>query len=536
MSRPEPTAGAPIVRWSPAPVDVLFAISVLGAAVVFLRAGSEAWFFADEWSMADQVRSPSGLLEPYNGHCSVLILGLYRVLLGVFGFDAYLPYRIAGVASLVSVAVAVYAVVRREVGAVAAVLAGAVVLWPRGVNLEPGGLNHSLAALGAVVCAAGLVGPGRRRDVAVAVGLAFALASSGGGVAVAAAAIVHTALTRARRQRWMAVLVPTAAWLVWYLTFVDQDSAAADVRPGLVSLARIAAEESIRSFSSLTLGNRVGGAVAALIVVTVLVLRLRRGPAAAAGTFGWLIGLYAWWFGLAWSRWLFLDERTFRYEFTSSVLILLALLPSRRRVGDVDPVAEALARWAPERLRAAVSARWAAPVGLVVVSLALVPTVRADAETWGDLLGDIGSATRDQVASVTFGPEAVPDDAVLGFAVGAREAGTVRELFAAFGGPAWSGDFDAYVERTVRLGEPLASLPPCAPARAGDEVEVRSDGEALVRAPVDRPITVEVGRFGRAPVERTVVAEGDAVVVIVSRQASDEPWTVRAEGACLTAR
>ncbi|MBX3314991.1 MAG: hypothetical protein KF906_11790 [Actinobacteria bacterium] len=536
MSEPEPTIAAPPSRRSPAPADVLFAALVVAAATVFLQAGSRAWFFADEWAMADQVRSTKGIFHPYNGHLSVLILSLYRVLLGTFGFETYLPYRIAGVASFVSVGAAMYALVRREVGAVAAVVAGAVVLWPRGVSIEPGGLNHSLAALGAVVCAAGLVAPGRRRDLAVAGGLAFALASAGGGVAVAAAAIVHSVLTRARRQRWIAVVVPAAAWLVWYAVAVDEDSAAADLRPGLIELARVAARESIRSFSSITLGNRVGGAVVALVVLAVLVVRLRRGPAAAAGTVGWLVGLYVWWFGLAWSRWLFLDERTFRYEFTSSVLILLALLPSRRRVGDVDPVAAVIDRLVPERVVSAVRSRWAAPVALVLVSVALVPTVRSDAQAWGDLYADLAVGTRNQVASVSFGPDAVPDDVVLGFAIGSREAGTVRDLFDRFEPPSWSGDFDEYVQRTTSLREPFVSTLTCDPVRARAQVEVRPAGEALVIAPEDHAVSVEVGRFGEAPVRRTTLDAGDSVVVVMTRQVSAEPWTVRAEGACLAAR
>ena len=196
--------------------DVGFGAVALVSACYLMYVGRDSWFFADEWLMAEQVRFPSGLVKPYNGHLSVLILGLYRGLLEVFGFGDYTPYRLAGVVSFVAVSVAMYVVMRREVGAVAAVVSGVLLLWPAGLTVEPGGLNHSLAAVGAIVCAYGLNGSGRRRDLLVTGGLSFALLSTGGGVAVMAATLVHCIVTRPPWRRWILVAVPSLLWIAWY--------------------------------------------------------------------------------------------------------------------------------------------------------------------------------------------------------------------------------------------------------------------------------------------------------------------------------
>src|SRR5690606_17852700 len=92
-------------RYGPWLVAATFGLIVVATAAYFLRITGGSWFFVDEWSMALQLERPGGIIEPYNGHLSVSILSLYRVLLELFGFS-YLPYRGAGGVALVGVPVA----------------------------------------------------------------------------------------------------------------------------------------------------------------------------------------------------------------------------------------------------------------------------------------------------------------------------------------------------------------------------------------------------------------------------------------------
>lgn len=519
-----------------AALDVLFGLSVAVTVVLMMAAGRGTWFFADEWAMAEQVREPAGLVRPYNNHLSVVILGLYRVLLELFGFGSYTPYRLAGVLSFVSVAAAAFVAFRRDAGAVAAALVGAVLLWPRGISLEPGGLNHSLSALGAIVCAYGLNSAGRRRDLLVSGGLAFSLASAGGGVAVVAAALVHAVLSRARWQRWVAVAVPSAAWLLWYLVAVPAESElVSGARPGKGTIVRLAAEHAVESFSGLALGNRLGGLIVALFVAVVLVARLRVGLAAAAGTVAWLIGLGAWWFGLAWSRWLLLDVPTFRYDFVSMVLIVLALLPPRLPDGasvSFGPISA----WSERAGVARVAAHPAtAPVALLLALAVVVPTVRGDLRAWSDQYRQFGETAEATIATIGFGPVAVPDDAPQSLNLGAMRAGELRTLMDVYGAPSGYGELEAHLDRAVTVGEPTRPRKACA---AGSDriLEVAPSGHLVVTTPDSMPdAEVRIGRFDASPIEVASVPAGQKVRLELDPSASAAPWRVQVSGGCASA-
>lgn len=517
--------------------DLLFGAAVLATVVGAMVVGRGTWFFADEWAMAEQVREPAGLFRQYNGHLSILILGLYRVLLELFGFGSYTPYRLAGVLSFVSVAVAAYVVFRREAGAVVAAIVGALLLWPRGISLEPGGLNHSLSALGAVICAYGLNATGRRRDLVAAGGLAFALASAGGGVAVLAAALVHTALTRARWQRWVAVAVPSVAWIIWYLVAVPADNELVrQSRPGKVTILRLAVENAFESFSTLAFGNRVGGVLVALGVAVVLVARLRVGLAAAAGTLAWLAGLGAWWLGLTWSRWLLLDFPTFRYDFVSMVLILLALLPPRLPDGASVSLG-ALGRWRDDTGVARLLAhRGAAPLAFLVAAAVLAPSFRGDLTAWGDEYRPLGEVAEAKVITIGFGDGAVPDDAMRNFNLGSLSAGQLRTLMEVYRPPDGYGELEALLDRSVDASEPTAPDTVCA-AASDRTVEVPPSGALVVSAPASTAgAEVRVGRFGADPIEVATVPAGQKVTFQMQSFEGDAPWRAEVTGGCASAR
>ena len=498
----------------------------MASAAYFLRITRASWFYADEWAMAVQVMRTQDVFDPYNGHLSITILGLYRGLLELFGFATHLPYRIAGIVSFVAVPVAMFVVARRRVGAPIAAIMGLLLLWFRDISLEPGGLNHSLALLGAIVCGHGLVGRGRRSDGLVAAGLSFALCSAGGGVAVAVAAMVHSLCARATRGRWLAVLLPSAAWLVWWLVLVPPDSEEVqELRPGVLELAEDAVRHAAASFRYLALGNRVVGAVLLAMFIAYAAWRVRQGLTAAANVLAWTAGLLFWWFGLMWTRWLLIGATpAFRYVWVSAGFILLAVLPTGRVT---------VPSWA------SASTRKGAVLGATAVLLVaafLAHAVRPDAQQAGRTAAAYGRVTRGQAAVILDPNAAIRDGVKLGFSLGSLTARQLRELRHTYGGDGGTGETD---ELLVDIGAvSLASGPP-GPAPQGCRVVRRP----TLAAPDSRvelyPRTgtpeVRVRRFGPEWVSVGRLQEGRRATLLLPGFESGEQWELSATaGVCVS--
>jgi hypothetical protein len=506
-------------------VTAAFGLVVVASAVYFLRVTSDSWFYADEWAMALQLQRSQDIVDPYNGHLSVTILGLYRVLLELFGFGSHLPYRVAGILSLVAVPVAMFVVARRRVGAPIAAVMGLVLLWFRGIGLEPGALNHSLTLLGAIVCGGALVERGRRSDLVVAASLAFTLASSGGGVAVAVAAVVHSACSRATRGRWLAVLLPSAAWLAWYIVVVPPDSEAVrELRPGVLDLAEDAVRHATESFRFLALGNRVVGGTLLAAFIVQAAWRLRQGLAAAANVLAWTAGLLFWWFGLMWSRWLLVgDPPAFRYEWVSAGFVLLAVLPVAR-IG--------LPRWATASTRK--GALLATVVALLVAGF-LVHAVRPDVREFARRHAAYGRQTRGQVAVVLDPRASIPDDVAFGFNLANRTAGELRDVLEAFGSDDGRRKAD---EMLVDIGAVSLTAGPRGPAPNGcrdlrQPTLIAPDSRIGLYARNGAP-QVEVRRFGPDWVTVGRLDGGRPNWLLLPGSGSSEQWELgSAAGVCI---
>lgn len=384
---PGPARRVPARGLSPAD-----AVVVLGVVVTFAywwHLTRRFWFKADDWPLALQSASFSGLVEPYNDHLSVNILAIYRVLLELFGFSTYTPWRVVGLVSLAAVPLAYHLTSRSRLGPTAAAAVALLLLWFPRVSLEPGGLNHALAALGAVICAWGLDLRGWRGTLVAAGGLAFALGSAGGGVAVAAAVVVHLVCTRPAVRRAAVTVAPMALWTTWYLLTPDKrQQVPAELRMPWDNIARTALEDAADTFRSLAFEVRAAGFVLLALYLLLLVWHLRRGLSVAANQLAWTAALVAWWAGLAYSRWFLVADGTFRYEFVAAVMVALAIRPS----ADA-PWTDAVARRLGAQAGTAVSpwrpvASVAAP--LVVLALAV-----------GLLRTDVEAGARSQTATAT---------------------------------------------------------------------------------------------------------------------------------------
>jgi hypothetical protein len=518
----EPVGAVPSSRLGSRAVAVAFGLVVMASAGYFIRVTRESWFFADEWRMALQVERIQDIIDPYNGHLSVTILGLYRVLLELFGFSTYLPYRVVGVVSLVAVPVAMFLISRRRVGVTTAAIMGLLLLWIRGISLEPGGLNHSLALLGGIVCGYGLAGRGRRCDVLVAVSLTFALCSAGGGVAVAVAAVVHSLCSRATRGRWLAVVLPSAAWVAWWVAVVPPDpKAVRDLRPGLAELVERTVRHAAESFRYLALGNRALGGVLLAVFIIHGAWRIRQGLGVAANVLAWSAGLLFWWFGLMWSRWLLIGAvPPFRYQFVSVGFILLAVLPPGR---------VALPTWALVSTR---KSALLATTGVLLVAAVLVVSVRPDAQEFARRSAVIGRATHGQ-AVVALDPNATLPG--VGFHMGGLTnftAGQVRHVLNTYGADGGPGETDQLLVdiREVRLtSAPHGPAPNgCRglrqPTRVGPEAQIKLYSTAGTPE-------VRVRRFGTEWVTVGRLEEGRRATLLLPGYRASEEWELSASEA-----
>ncbi|MGH9227201.1 MAG: hypothetical protein ACRD07_00460 [Acidimicrobiales bacterium] len=502
-------------RLAPHGVTIAFGLVVVASAGYFVRITRASWFYADEWAMAVQVARVQDIVDPYNGHLSITILGLYRVLLEVFGFTTHLPYRIAGIVSLVAVPVAMFLVARRRVGAPAAAIMGLLLLWFRGISLEPGALNHSLSLLGAVVCGYALVGRGRRDDALVAASLAFALASSGGGVAVVVAAVVHSLCARATLTRWLAVLLPTGAWLVWWLVFVPPDSEAVQaLRPGVLDLAEDAVRHAAASFKYLALGNRVAGGVLLVMFIAHAGWRVRRGLAAAANVLAWSAALLFWWFGLVWSRWLLIEATPgFRYQWVSAGYVLLAVLPAGHGT---------LPRWASASTR---RGALLGSAGVLLVAAALTHSVRPDVRDFARTHAAYGRINRGQAAVAAEPNAGLSDDVTFGFNLGRLTAGQLRQLLDNYGGVGDPGETDELLVDigAVRLvnGRPDPPPPGCEALR--QPIPAPPDSRVELHAPTGTA-EVSVRRFGSDWVSVGRLQEGRRATLELPGLTSGQQW------------
>jgi hypothetical protein len=503
-------------------VEIVFALLVVAAFTYSLRLTRSFYFFVDDWRGFEQGASVRGWFRPYNEQLGVIIIGTYRVLAELFGF-AFTPFRVLGMVGLFAVPAAYFLTTRRQFGAVlAALLALPLVWYGRYVSLNPSQLDHFLALLGGIGCAAAL-NRGRRADWVLAGALAFSLCSGGAGAAVAAACIAHNLCTRAPLRRWLAVLVPTLLWIAWWLIEVGQAS-----HPNVDAMTpsqalRFFRDLSYTPFETTALGIGVLAIVLVAAFVVYGIWTLSHGLDAGANFLAWSIGFGAWAVGLANSRGLAASVTVFRYRYVALVLILLALVPRRPIVWP--------ARFPIDRDRRFV-------VTGVIVVLALGSArglaVRDDMHTTMALWSRVGHVTRGETLMVELGPSVVPDKTVLPWDMGRLRAGELRAMFADYGNPLSAGR--AAVDQELVEGG-VRSVPD-----GTRRVRCRPLTRPFTYAPAPlfstqhlwspRAFTVEVRRFGDHWVRVGTGRPGVALRLVLPGFGVDTPWRIRANGAC----
>jgi hypothetical protein len=164
---------------------------------------------------------PHTLIDPHNGHLIVTNLLLVKPLLELFG-SAHLPMTVLAVLAEITVGGLVFALARRRVGDLGALLPATLVLflgagWE--VMMSPSGLCNQLALIGGLAMLLCLERGDSRGDVGAMIFLGVSLASHTLGLAFAAGAVVEILLRDGRvgwRRLWI-VGVPVALFAIWWL-------------------------------------------------------------------------------------------------------------------------------------------------------------------------------------------------------------------------------------------------------------------------------------------------------------------------------
>lgn len=202
---------------------VALALICAASALTLVLLGTRLTFFNDEWAFLLQRPGFSAdvLLEDHNGHLSVLLVLIYKVLVAVFGLDSQLPFRIVLSLTVVAVGVLVYALVSERAGRVAGLVAAALVMFlgPAWEDLlwsfQIGMVGSLATGLGALLA---LERDTPRRNAAACFLLVLSLGLSDLGIPFCVAAAIAVALRRRAAQAWIP-FVPLALFGLWFVTY-----------------------------------------------------------------------------------------------------------------------------------------------------------------------------------------------------------------------------------------------------------------------------------------------------------------------------
>ena len=216
----------PSGRGRPDRFDIVVGIAAVGAIALLVRLGLGLTFFADEWAViAERAVTVQDLVRPFNEHWLALTIVLYRVMLGLFGMDTYVPYLVLLAILHGGVALLVYGLVRRRTLPVVAVgITLIVLLFGSGFEnlfwgIQIGFVGATALGFGALLLLDDLPTlPGRGRAAAATGLLILAVMTSGYGLFMLGLVGLDVLLDR-RRRRWvMPLLIPAAIYALWYLT------------------------------------------------------------------------------------------------------------------------------------------------------------------------------------------------------------------------------------------------------------------------------------------------------------------------------
>ncbi|MFM7063139.1 MAG: hypothetical protein ACKO04_06575, partial [Actinomycetes bacterium] len=264
-----PDASTPDLRAGGAGWALLL-VGLAGLVALAGATGRHLWFYSDDWNILTGYHE-GRLLEPFNGHLSLLPVLVFRAVAELFGLGSYLPFRVVGMAAYLFLGVTVFVYSRRRVGPVGGALVALLVLYNGSAYMNvafPFLLNFSLP-LAAMVWMWWFLDRAPLRDEAAASGwLGVALASSGIGLLAAAAAGVELLWTRAALRRWLVMAPPVVLYVAWYAAF---HAPVAKGTGGVGAVLAYAGRMVLGGAASLV-GNWTPGGVVVLVGLAVLLV------------------------------------------------------------------------------------------------------------------------------------------------------------------------------------------------------------------------------------------------------------------------
>ena len=410
-------------------IDVVVVVAGIASVVYWMRLGSHQWFYIDDVPLAIQAQGWKGLFLPYNGHLSIVPAFIYKVVFELVGFSTYRPLQGIAFVTFAAVGVAVYFATRRRLGSVLAGAIAMALLWPSGVHLNVGSLNHYMALTGGVACAWLLCHPTSRSNTKwLAAALVFSLCCADGGVAVAVACLVYCLCTRAPWRRWLASGLPLVGWLLWWaLVAAPRSDQSTRNHLSIGSQLHSTGMNFLRSFISLGFGNVVLTVAVILVFLVRTVQVARRGLAESANMLAWVAAFAVWWGGVIWMRGNMATLGQFRYTYFASVLLVLAMVPIRPVVW---PKFERVTVRRPAGLaRSFAGVAVVALLGFGFMSMQLKP-LRIKAA----YMNSAGRQARVQASMAMLGPAVVPDDYRMGLWFYGLSAAKLRAVGKVYGG------------------------------------------------------------------------------------------------------
>lgn len=528
----------------------LFSAAAVCTVLWLMVLGRGLTFFFDEWNFIGAAATTGywhNVLQPHNGHPSMVPFSVYEVLLRTVGLRYYWPYQL--VLTLLDVVCGwlVFVLLRRRIhpviaGAAAASLmllgpAWQDLLWP----FQIGFLGSVAGGLGALVL---LDRNTRRADLGACACLVLSAACSGVGLPFLAGMAVELAWRRKSWRRLWIPALPLLLFVVWYETVGKSSSSA---------ISPVTVLHSVASDTSATLGALVGsgttaGTVLAAVFAALIIVAVARSPGQAARLAMAVTALLAFWLLTLLARGISQNSAS-RYLYPAAALVLLAAaelptLITRNHRGRHTPRTPA---WVT------VVGTFAACAVVAFAAVAIWWNAGALTQARGGLAA-VSSQVRAELGAVMLAGPALPaafrPDLSLMPQV---SVGPYRSAVRAFGSPAdsyqeilgKSESVRASLDEMLLRGRPMevSSRPGLDPVvTAGDGCVRSSLGPlrasltfnlppqgALVTAPQDVDLALRARFFSTSFPNQPfdVIAQGKSLLVKWSRRSSSLHWKVQ---------
>jgi hypothetical protein len=321
-----------------------FGVAVFGAAglcagIWLMSLGRGLTFFYDEWDFVEEGATTGywhNVLQPHNGHPSMVPFSLYEALLHTVGLRHYWPYQLVLVLLDIGCGWLLFILLRRKVHPLVAAAASAALmllgpawqdlLWP----FQFGFLGSVAGGLGALTLLERDTG---RADLGACACLLVSVACSGVGLPFLVGVAVELAWRRRSWARLWVPALPIGLFVIWYETVGKSRSS---------TISPVTVVHSVASDTSTTLGALVGsgttaGALVSAVFAALIIVAVVRSPGQAARLAMGVTGLLAFWLLTLLARGVSQNSAS-RYLYPTAVLVLIAagelptLITRNRRV------------------------------------------------------------------------------------------------------------------------------------------------------------------------------------------------------------